>query len=31
MIRFKRYVATFAEFATANSLDYAIIFQGVDL
>jgi hypothetical protein len=28
---FKRYVATFAEFAAANSLDYALISQGVDL
>jgi hypothetical protein len=25
MTRFKRYVAIFAEFAAANSLDYAII------
>jgi hypothetical protein len=31
MIGFKRYVATFAEFATANSLDYDMISQGVDL
>jgi hypothetical protein len=31
MTGFKRYVATFAEFAVANSLDYAIISQGVDL
>jgi hypothetical protein len=31
MTRFKQYVATFAEFAAANNLDYAIIFQGVDL
>jgi hypothetical protein len=28
---FKRYVATFAEFAAANSLDHAIISQVVDL
>jgi hypothetical protein len=31
MTGFKRYVATFAKFAAANSLDYAIISQGVDL
>ena len=31
MTGFKRYVATFAEFAAANSMDYAIISQGVDL
>jgi hypothetical protein len=31
MTGFKRYVATFAEFAEANSLDYAIISQGVNL
>jgi hypothetical protein len=31
MTGFKRYVATFAEFATANSLDYDMISQGVDL
>jgi hypothetical protein len=31
MTGFKRYVATFAEFAVANSLDYAIISQWVDL
>jgi hypothetical protein len=31
MTGFKRYVATFVEFATANSLDYAIISHGVDL
>jgi hypothetical protein len=31
MTGFKRYVATFAEFAATNSLDYAIISQGVDL
>jgi hypothetical protein len=31
MTGFKRYVATFAEFAAANSLDYALISQGVNL
>jgi hypothetical protein len=31
MTGFKRYVATFAEFATTNSLDYAMISHGVDL
>jgi hypothetical protein len=31
MIGFKRYVATFAEFATANNLDYGMISHGVDL
>jgi hypothetical protein len=31
MTRFKRYVATFTEFATANSLYYDMISQGVDL
>jgi hypothetical protein len=31
MTGFKRHVATFAEFAAAISLDYAIISQGVDL
>jgi hypothetical protein len=31
MTGFKRYVATFAEFAAANNLDYALISQGVDL
>jgi hypothetical protein len=31
MTIFKRYVATFAEFATANSLDYGMISHGVDL
>jgi hypothetical protein len=31
MTGFKRYVATFAEFAAANGLDYALISQGVDL
>jgi hypothetical protein len=31
MTGFKRYVATFAEFATANRLDYAMISHGVDL
>lgn len=31
MTRFKRYVATFAEFSTANSLDYDVITAGVDL
>jgi hypothetical protein len=31
MTGFKRYVATFAEFAAANRLDYALISQGVDL
>jgi hypothetical protein len=31
MARFKRYVATFVEFATANSLDYDVISDGVDL
>jgi hypothetical protein len=28
---FKRYVATFAEFATANNLDYDVILAGIDL
>jgi hypothetical protein len=28
---FKRYVSTFAEFATDNSLDYAMISHGIDL
>jgi hypothetical protein len=31
MTRFKKYVATFAEFATANSLDYDMISHVVDL
>jgi hypothetical protein len=31
MTGFKRYVATFAEFATANSLDYGVISHGIDL
>jgi hypothetical protein len=31
MTEFKRYVATFAEFATANSLNYDMISHGVDL
>jgi hypothetical protein len=31
MTGFTRYVATFVEFAEANSLDYAITSQGVDL
>ena len=31
MTGFKRYVATFTEFAAANNLDYALISQGVDL
>jgi hypothetical protein len=31
MTRFKRYLATFAEFSTANSLNYDMISQGVDL
>jgi hypothetical protein len=31
MTRLKRYVATFAEFATANSLDYDVITTSVDL
>jgi hypothetical protein len=31
MIGFKHYVATFAEFATANSLDYDMFSQGVNL
>jgi hypothetical protein len=31
MTGFKRYVATFPEFTAANSLDYALITQGVDL
>jgi hypothetical protein len=31
MTGFKRYVATFAEFVTANGLDYSVIFDGVDL
>jgi hypothetical protein len=31
MTGFKRYVATFAEFAVTNSLDYAIISETVDL
>jgi hypothetical protein len=31
MAGFKSYVATFAEFVTANSLDYDMISQGVDL
>jgi hypothetical protein len=31
MAGFKRYVATFVEFATANSLDYDVISDGVDL
>jgi hypothetical protein len=31
MTGFKRYSATFAEFATANSLDYETISAGIDL
>jgi hypothetical protein len=31
MTGFKHYVATFTEFATAKSLNYTIISQGVDL
>jgi hypothetical protein len=31
MTGFKRYSITFAEFATANSLDYDIISAGIDL
>jgi hypothetical protein len=31
MTGFKRYYATFAEFATANSLDYDTISAGIDL
>jgi hypothetical protein len=31
MTGFKRYVATFAEFATANSLDHVVISTGIDL
>jgi hypothetical protein len=31
MTGFKRYSATFAEFATANSLDFDIISAGIDL
>jgi hypothetical protein len=31
MTKFKRYEATFAEFATANSLDYDVISTGMDL
>jgi hypothetical protein len=31
MTGFKRYVATFAEFAHANNLDYDVISNGVDL
>ena len=31
MIGFKIYVATFAEFAKANNLDYDVISNGVDL
>jgi hypothetical protein len=31
MTGYKRYVSTFAEFATANSLDYDMISHGIDL
>jgi 2-hydroxy-3-keto-5-methylthiopentenyl-1-phosphate phosphatase len=31
MTRFKSYVATFAEFAAANNLNYDVISAGVDL